>query len=221
VKSLLIVGTGEFANIAYEYFTFDSDYSVVGFAVSEVYLGDQEFFQELPVVPIEKISQFFDLTKIDVFVAISATNMNANRTKVFHELKLMGVRFASYVSSRAFVWRNVAIGENTFIFENNVIQPFVEIGSNVILWSGNHVGHRTKIEDNVFISSHCVVSGYCLIGQNSFLGVNATVIDHISLAPFTLVGAGALMNIESVRDTIYIGNPARAVAEKRATQSNI
>lgn len=35
-KNLLIVGAGEFADIAYEYFTVDSDYTVVGFAVERV-----------------------------------------------------------------------------------------------------------------------------------------------------------------------------------------
>ena len=43
------------------------------------------------------------------------------------------------------------IGENSFIFENNVIQPFVRVGNNCILWSGNHVGHRTVLRDHVFV----------------------------------------------------------------------
>lgn len=38
-KKLVIVGSGEFAEIAYEYFTYDSEYEVVGFAV------EKEFFQ--------------------------------------------------------------------------------------------------------------------------------------------------------------------------------
>ena len=53
------------------------------------------------------------------------------------------------------------------ILENNVIQTNVSIGNNVILWSGNHVGHRSTIEDHVHMSSHCVISGFCTI--KSFL----------------------------------------------------
>ena len=77
---------------------------------------------------------------------------------------------ASYVSPRAFVWRNVKLGEHCFIFENNVLQPFVNIGDNVVLWSGNHIGHHSKIGDHCFVSSHVVVSGFCDIGANCFLG---------------------------------------------------
>ena len=37
------------------------------------------------------------------------------------------------------------------------IQPFVRIGSNVTLWSGNHIGHDATIGDHCFIASHVVI----------------------------------------------------------------
>ena len=64
---------------------------------------------------------------------------------------------------------------------DNTIQPFVEIGDNVTMWSGNHIGHHSKICDNAFISSHAVISGGVEVGRNSFLGVNSTINDHIKL----------------------------------------
>ena len=59
------------------------------------------------------------------------------------------------------------------IMEHNTIQPYVTIGENTILWSGNHVGHHTQIGKNVFIASHAVISGSVIVGENSFIGVNA------------------------------------------------
>ena len=55
------------------------------------------------------------------------------------------------------------------------MQPFVRIGSNVTLWSGNHIGHDSTVGDHCFISSHVVVSGHVEIGRNCFIGVNATL----------------------------------------------
>ena len=52
--------------------------------------------------------------------------------------------------------RRMFIGENTFIFEANVVQPGVTVGDNVVLWSGNHIGHDSVIEDHCFIASHAV-----------------------------------------------------------------
>ena len=73
------------------------------------------------------------------------------------------------------------------------MQPFVKIGSNVTLWSGNHIGHRTEIKDNCFISSHCVISGFCEIGESSFLGVNCTLEDNVKIEKDNFIGAGALI----------------------------
>jgi len=95
-----------------------------------------------------------------------------------------------------------------------VIQPFVRIGNNCILWSGNHVGHRTVVCDNVFVASHAVISGYCEIGENSFIGVNSTFNDHVKVAPDNVIGAGALVTRDTEPGRIYVGSPARAVPGK-------
>ena len=94
------------------------------------------------------------------------------------------------------------------------MQPFVRIGSNVTLWSGNHIGHDSTIGDHCFISSHVVVSGHVQVGAGCFIGVNATLRNSISIAEYTLIGAGALV----IRDTAAgIGLPGRA---RRAVRQN-
>nr|WP_319374587.1 acetyltransferase [uncultured Methanobacterium sp.] len=207
-KELIIVGDGEFAEIAYEYFTHDSEYDVKAFAVEKDYLEKNELFG-LPVVPFEDLETIYDPSEYDVFVAITFTQLNRVRTRLYHEVKRKGFNVASYVSSHAFVWHNVKIGENCFIFENNVLQYHVELGNNIVLWSGNHVGHRAKIGDNCFVTSHVVISGYCDIGESSFLGVNSTLADFLKIGKDCIIGAGS--NI--VRDTedakVYVGNPAK------------
>ncbi len=55
-KKLVLIGAGDFAEIAYEYFTFDSDYEVTGFCVEKKYLLKDELAQ-LPVVPYEEIEK--------------------------------------------------------------------------------------------------------------------------------------------------------------------
>ena len=79
------------------------------------------------------------------------------------------------------------------IIEDNTLQPFVKIGNNVTLWSGNHIGHRTVIKDNCFISSHCVISGFCNIGEGVFLGVNCAIEDNVKIEKDNFIGAGALI----------------------------
>lgn len=212
-KGLVIVGAGEFAEIAFQYFSHDSDYEVVAFSVDAEFIRSPEL-EGLPVVPYGELVDRYRPVDYDIFVAIPSTQLNRLRTRFYNDAKQKGYRFATYVSSRAFVWRNARIGENTFIFENNVIQPFVTVGNNCVLWSGNHVGHRSVINDNVFVTSHVVISGYCNIGESSFLGVNATINDHITIGPRCVIGSGSLIAKDTEPDKIYATMPARAVPGK-------
>ena len=205
---IVIVGAGEFAEIAYEYFTYDSPYEVVAFSVEKNFLERNELFG-LPVVPFEELENLYDPAKYKVFVAVTYTQLNRIRTRLYKEAKKKGFSVVSYVSSRAFVWRNVEIGENCFIFENNVIQYCVKVGNNVIMWSGNHVGHRSTIKDNGFISSHVVVSGYCEVGENSFLGVNSCIADYLKIGKDCIIGAGAVVVKDTEEGKVYVGSPAK------------
>ena len=207
-RKIVIVGDGETAELAYEYFTHDSPHEVVAFSVESEYAKKESLFG-LPVVHFEEVERAYDPAGHAAFVAISYTQLNRVRARLYREAKRKGYRLASYVSSRAFVWRNVEIGENCFIMENNVLQYAVRVGNNVVLWSGNHVGHQSVIHDNVFISSHVVISGYCEIGENCFLGVNSCLANNIKIGKDCLIGMGAVVTKDTEERKIYKGNPAK------------
>lgn len=188
-KKLVLVGDGATAELCYEYFSHDSEYEVCGFAV-ESYYRKRSSFYGLPVVDYESVQAIFDPKDFEVYVAITFAQFNRLRTRLVHGVKAKGYQLASYVSSRAFVWSNVELGEHCFIFEDNTVQPFVKIGNNVILWSGNHIGHHSCIGNNCFISSHVVISGFCDVGDNTFIGVNSTIADGVRIARDNWIGPG-------------------------------
>ena len=73
------------------------------------------------------------------------------------------------------------------------------------LWSGNHIGHHSVINDHTFIASHVVVSGGVEIGEQCFVGVNATLRDRIIIGDRCVVGAGALLLSDAAPEGVYIG----------------
>lgn len=220
-KKLVIVGAGEFGEIAYEYFTYDSEYEVVAFAVEKRY-RDIDELRGLPVVNFENIEESYSPSDYAVFVAVTYVHLNRDRRRLFQNCKEIGYHCATYVSSHAFVWHNVEMGENVFIFEDNTIQYHVKIGNNVILWSGNHIGHRSVIEDDCWLTSHDVISGFCRIGKGSFLGVNATLGDNVVLGEDTVFGAGAL-TVKSLceKGKVYVGAPAKSLERTAYEQFGI
>jgi acetyltransferase-like isoleucine patch superfamily enzyme len=98
--------------------------------------------------------------------------------------------------------------------EDNTIQPYVVIGNNIILWSGNHVGHHSTIYDHVFVSSHVVISGHVTVGSYSWLGVNACIRDGIQIRKGTTVGMGAVVIKDTEEGTTVVGNPAKPMEKK-------
>lgn len=207
-QRIVVVGAGENAEIAYEYFTHDSPHEVVAFSVERRYLESDRLY-DLPVVPFEDVDERYPPGQHQAFVALSSQQLNRVRTRLFEATKAKGYTCASYVSSRAFCWHNVSIGENTFVFEHNVLQHHVSVGDNVVLWSGNHVGHRTVIEDHAFIASHVVISGYCRVGRSAYMGVNACVNDGVTIGPDAVVGSGAVVTKDLPPRGVYVGSPAK------------
>lgn len=202
MKSAVIFGTADFAEVARVYLDADSPYRVAAFTVHERFLDRPELLG-LPVVPFETLTETHPPEEYDIFVALGFGKVNRTRAALVAEAKSSGYRPLTYISSRASHVGHFTIGENCFIFENNVIQPFVSIGDNTILWSGNHVGHHSTIGSNVFIASHAVISGHCTIGDNCFIGVNATFRHGVVVAPECVIGAGALIMKDTIPRGVY------------------
>lgn len=215
-KKLVIVGDSAFAQVAYECFTHDSGYEVVGFAVESAYLKNTELFG-LPIVAFEQMEDRFRPGEVEFYAALVYTQLNRLRTRLYESAKAKGYRPASYISSRAFVWRNVEFGEHCFIFEDNTVQPFVRIGNNVVLWSGNHIGHHSVIQDHCFIASHVVISGFCNVGPSTFIGVNATLANNVTLGEDNWIGPSVTIMRNTEPNQLFRNeqpNPAKVSAKR-------
>jgi len=213
---VVIFGAGDIARLARVYFSRDTDHEVVAFAVDPAFKRVDELLG-LPVLDFDDACRRFPPDSCSMFVALSYGRMNQDRADKFHAVKARGYGLVNYVSSHCTYLSEHQPGENCFILEDNTIQPFVRIGHNVTLWSGNHVGHDSTIEDHCFITSHVVVSGHVHVGSYSFIGVNATLRNSISIAPRTLVGAGAVIMKDTIERGVYM--PKRAeLFKKRSDQ---
>ncbi len=210
MADVVIFGMRDLASLAHFYLRHDSPHRIVGFTVHRQYMPEPGEFEGLPVVPFEELEGRFPPDVVSAFAPLSHKRMNRLREEVYREFKNRNYSLISYISSRATRFPESPIGENCFVLEDNTIQPFVSIGNNVVLWSGNHVGHHSVIHDHVFVTSHVVVSGHCVVGPHCFLGVNATIKDQIILGEGTLVGMGAIVARNTEPWTIYKADATRA-----------
>lgn len=204
----IIFGAEDFAQLAFYYLRTDSSHEVVAFCLDSQYLNGRKSFEGLPIVPFEEVGELYPPDQNYFFAPMSPKKMNTIRESIFQKIKCKGYSFISYISSKAMTFDN-SIGENCFILEGNVIQPFVTLKDNIILWSGNHLGHHSTIDSHTMFASHVVLSGHCQVGKNCFLGVNATIRDGLEVKKGTLLAMSASLYRSTEEEWgVYTGNPA-------------
>lgn len=206
MAKVIIFGIQDFAELAHYYLENDSEHEVVAFCVNEEYIPKDKFFHKLPIVSFENIENFYPTSEYKFFAPMSPQKMNRLREKIYNDIKSKGYELISYISSKATYFNN-SIGDNCFILENNTIQPFTTIGNNVILWSGNHIGHHSVIKDHVMFTSQVVLSGHCVVEKYCTIGVNATIRDGITIAEGTFVAMAASIIKNTEPWSFYKGNP--------------
>jgi sugar O-acyltransferase (sialic acid O-acetyltransferase NeuD family) len=212
-RPVIIFGIGSFAQVAAVYLERDTTREVIGYTADGEYVN-ADSFAGLPVIAFEDLLDEYPPGRVDLLVATGFRGVNTVRRGIFERCRDHGYDFVSYMSSRAMNMSDHEIGANTFIFEANVVQPFVEIGENVVIWSGNHIGHHTRIASHCFIASHAVISGHVTIGENCFVGVNATFRDGVTLGPRCVIGAGAVVLDDHEEGTVLRSTPTPAHVKK-------
>ncbi|HXA41127.1 MAG TPA: acetyltransferase [Phenylobacterium sp.] len=209
MRDVVIFGMGQVAEVIHHYLTEEGGRTVVAFTVDAAFRTADEVLG-VPVVDFEDIERRYPPETHEMFVAVSFKGVNKLREAKVAEAEGKGYALTSHLSPRASAWSKLVMQPNTIIMENNVIQPFVTIGRNVIMWSGNHIGHHSRIGDNCFIASHAVISGNCEIGAGTFIGVNATLRDNINIGARNVIGAGTLILQSSADNAVFVGPATQA-----------
>jgi sugar O-acyltransferase (sialic acid O-acetyltransferase NeuD family) len=191
---LIIFGNGEIARLAATYFSEDSKYKVYGFVIDDEFYKEGMVIDGYSVYSLKNIKNKFPISEFEFHVALGFRSLNTIRENKYNLIKSLGYTMASYVSSKSVFWSDLKHGDNCLILENQTIQPTVEIGNNVMIWSGNHLGHRCIIRDHVYISSHTCIAGYCDIGERSFVGINSTIKDQTKILSDCFIGMGAIVH---------------------------
>jgi len=194
MEKVIIFGNGEIADLAHYYFLNDEDcsFQVVAFVVDDNFIKESNF-KGLPIVPMSKLQSLYPSNQYKAHIALSYNKLNQVREEKFKLFKSLGYSLVSYVSSKSFYWPDLNVGENCFILENQTIQPTVKIEDNVMIWSTNHLGHNSIIKSHSYLSSGITVSGHTSIGERTFVGVNSSFKDFISVGSDCFITMGSIV----------------------------
>lgn len=219
-KKLIIFGIEDVAELANFYFSRFTDFKVEALCIDEKFIKETNQFG-LPIISFSEATLSYSPKDIYFFVALGYSKVNEIRKQKYELIKELGYQLASFISPKANILSKSKIGENVFILEDNTVQPFVHIGNNVTLWSGNHIGHHSFISDHCFISSQVVVSGRVLVEEQCFLGVNSTIRDHLKIGKRSVIGAGSLILSDVRSNSVYKGHETKPIPISSSKLSKI
>mgnify|MGYP001028446268 CR=1 FL=1 len=202
MKNLIIVGTGDYALVAYHFLKNEKSYRVIAFSEERNYIRFHKI-EGLPNIPFEELEFKAHPEDTLLLIAIGPNKVNTVRERLYLNAKAKGYSFVKYISPEASVWDAEAIGENSFIFPKCVVEPFAKVGNNSVLWSGVVLAHHSEVKDHCFLAPGVCISGRSVIGSNSFIGINATIRDNVTVGEKCIVGGGALIKKNIADGGVY------------------
>jgi acetyltransferase-like isoleucine patch superfamily enzyme len=116
------------------------------------------------------------------------------------------------------------IGDNFNIWNNSTLDYGCIIGNEVKIHCGVYVAQFTTLEDEVFLAPGVSIAndphplcGLCMRGPTikcrARIGVNVTLLSHITIGEGALVGAGSVVTKDVPAFTVAYGNPAKPIRD--------
>lgn len=203
MSKVVLFGSGRGAAVAHRFFAGDTEHEIVGFAVDGQHVNATQY-RGLPLVAFEEVQRRFPPETCRMHILLGYQQMNALRMRKFDEAKSKGYTLESYVASDIFRVEPIEHGENCFILDNQSISLDVKIGSNVVMWSSNHIGDMSTIRDHAWIASHVTVAANVTIGERAFLGIGATVSNGVNIGAESLIGANLMVANDTASRSVHV-----------------
>jgi acetyltransferase-like isoleucine patch superfamily enzyme len=200
MKKVIIFGKTVVAELAHFYFVRDAACRVVAFTVNQEFIDGDDFL-ELPLVAFEDIEKTFSPSEYELFIAVGPSRMNSFRELKFNEAKEKGYHLFSYISSNSICCSD--LGENCFVADGVVVNPFCKIGNNNFIWEQSLVCNNCEILDHCYLSPKSVVSSYSLIKNNSIVGTSSVVKARVVVEEKTLIGASCYISKSTQVQSVY------------------
>lgn len=201
LKPVIIFGAGSFASLVTKYIERFTDWSVEGYTVDRAY-RQAEQFNGRPLIPFDELTRQ-GADRWDAVLAVGYSQSGDARKHAFEELKEAGFAVRSFIHPTCECYAE-EIGEGNLLLENVVIGFGAVLGDANLLWTGANIGHDDHIGSFCTMCATASFGGFTTVGNNCFFGMNSTVRDHLAVAPYTFVGAGACLTRDSEARSVYV-----------------
>jgi len=133
------------------------------------------------------------------------------RKKVVQPLEDMGYKFATLIHPSVRMSRYVTIGEGSIICAGTLLTTNIHIGKHSILNLDCKVGHDTMLGDYASLMPGVNIAGEVRVGEGCYFGLNACVINRVTVGEWSVIGAGATVVKDIPSRVVAVGVPAKPI----------
>lgn len=139
----------------------------------------------------------------------------------------LGAKIGNHLQTghNAIIREENKIGDHFCLWSNSVVDYGCEIGDNVKIHCNCYIAQYTTIEENVFLAPGVIVANDlhpgspdakdCMKGpvikRGAQIGCNVTLLPHITIGEYALIGAGSVVTKDVPAYSVAFGNPARTI----------
>ena len=208
MKTLAIVGSGNLGQQIAYYAISDNHYSKVVFFDD---FTDKVEINGFPVLgksdAIEE--EFFKKSFDELLIGIGYKHLKI-RKLIFDRFEKK-IPFGIIVHSSSWVDKTATVKHGVVIYPRCSIDANVIIESNTILNIGCVVAHDSIVGRHCFLSPRVAMAGFIKVEEMCIIGINATIIDNISIISETQIGGGGVVIKDIENSGLYVGNPIRFI----------
>lgn len=209
MRDLIVIGGGEHGRCVYEAAEL-SGHNAIGFVDRSEgagpnkirpYLGTDDALQHYP--------------NADFILGVGLGNVRTARAEIVSRCP---DRWVSVIHPTATISPSAKIGAGTVILAGAIINANAVIGNHCIINTGVIVEHDCVVGNFTHLCPRVVMGGGVRIGKNCFIGMNATIRDHIELGDRNFIAMGAIIRMTRMEATIAARKmevPSQDVLEER------
>lgn len=183
---LYIFGIGQQAQFAWYCYHHELHRKVSGFIIDKI--DHPGTLLDLPILPLEQVTQQLQEQCAEVFIAIGSIAMNSVREHYFDYFQQLGAIIINCISPGCYRAQWGGSPRNLFMDPTSALFPFTMLGDNLLL-SNARISHHCIIEDNVSING-ALIGANCRIGKNSMIALSATIESGVTLGEYCLIDSG-------------------------------
>ena len=205
MKQLIIIGAGGHGRVVADCAQQQGKYSKIVF-LDDCFFERKENSEWSVIGAVKDFPQFID--DADFVVAFGNNRL---RKDILSQLKKAKANIVSLIHPTAVVSPHTLIGKGVVVFANAVINIGASIADGCIINTAATIDHDCELHQCVHISPGVNIAGGVYIAQLSWIGIGSTIVECITLADNTQVGAGAVVTQSTQANSLYVGVPAKRV----------